>query len=98
MINNIAITSNVLNADGVYMGPPFFALYGLMTNNQTLLQLAYDQVRLYVASESYAAALTLPLKDTVMLFAFLRAVRRVYSNILSMLLLLTGSTMIPEHG
>lgn len=80
------------------MGPPFFALYGLMTNNQTLLQLAYDQVRLYVASKSFSAALTLPLKDTVMLFAFLRAVRRVYSNISSMLLLLTGSTMIPEHG
>ncbi|KAK0546937.1 hypothetical protein OC846_005061 [Tilletia horrida] len=34
-------------SDGVYMGPPFYASYGLMTNNQTLLQLAYDQCRLY---------------------------------------------------
>ncbi|PWN92302.1 hypothetical protein FA10DRAFT_89659 [Acaromyces ingoldii] len=29
------------------MGPPFLALYGLMTNNQTLLQMAFDQCRLY---------------------------------------------------
>lgn len=35
-------------SDGVYMAPPFVALYGLMTNNQTLLQAAYDQVRLCV--------------------------------------------------
>jgi rhamnogalacturonyl hydrolase YesR len=34
-------------SDGVYMAPPFIALYGLMTENQTLLQTAYDQVRLY---------------------------------------------------
>ncbi|CAD6913435.1 unnamed protein product [Tilletia controversa] len=34
-------------SDGVYMGPPFYAQYGLMTRNQTLLQLAYDQCRLY---------------------------------------------------
>lgn len=29
------------------MGPPFIAFYGGTTNNQTLLQTAYDQVRLY---------------------------------------------------
>ncbi|KAE8222834.1 hypothetical protein CF319_g4040 [Tilletia indica] len=34
-------------SDGVYMGPPFYAQYGLMTRNQSLLQLAYDQCRLY---------------------------------------------------
>ncbi|KZT18415.1 Six-hairpin glycosidase [Neolentinus lepideus HHB14362 ss-1] len=34
-------------ADAVYMGPPFLAYYGAVTNNQTLLQLAYDNCRLY---------------------------------------------------
>ncbi|KDQ62801.1 hypothetical protein JAAARDRAFT_45012 [Jaapia argillacea MUCL 33604] len=34
-------------ADGVYMGPPFIAYYGAVTQNQTLLQLAYDNCRLY---------------------------------------------------
>ncbi|KII90720.1 hypothetical protein PLICRDRAFT_106862 [Plicaturopsis crispa FD-325 SS-3] len=34
-------------ADGVYMGPPFLAYYGAVTNNSTLLQLAYDNIRLY---------------------------------------------------
>ncbi|EPQ31971.1 uncharacterized protein PFL1_00169 [Pseudozyma flocculosa PF-1] len=34
-------------SDAVYMGPPFIAYYGLMTRNDSLLQLAYDQVRLY---------------------------------------------------
>ncbi|KZT25813.1 Six-hairpin glycosidase [Neolentinus lepideus HHB14362 ss-1] len=34
-------------ADGVYMGPPFLAYYGAVTKNQTLLQLAYDNCRLY---------------------------------------------------
>lgn len=31
-------------ADSVYMGPPFLALYGLLTNNDTLIQFAYEQV------------------------------------------------------
>lgn len=34
-------------ADGVYMGPPFLAYYGAVTKNQSLLQLAYDNCRLY---------------------------------------------------
>ena len=34
-------------ADGVYMGFPFIAMYGAVTKNQTLLQIAYDQCRLY---------------------------------------------------
>lgn len=34
-------------ADSVYMVPPFLAYYGLVTANQTLLQAAYDQCRLY---------------------------------------------------
>jgi rhamnogalacturonyl hydrolase YesR len=34
-------------ADFVYMVPPFLAYYGFATNNQTLLQFAYDQCRLY---------------------------------------------------
>lgn len=34
-------------ADSVYMVPPFLAYYGLITSNQTLLQAAYDQCRLY---------------------------------------------------
>ncbi|EGN93966.1 hypothetical protein SERLA73DRAFT_189110 [Serpula lacrymans var. lacrymans S7.3] len=34
-------------ADGVYMGFPFIAYYGAVTQNQTLLQIAYDQCRLY---------------------------------------------------
>ena len=29
------------------MVPPFLAYYGVLTNNQTLAQLAYDQCRLY---------------------------------------------------
>lgn len=33
-------------SDTVYMGPPFFAQYGLMTNNRELLQYAYTQVEL----------------------------------------------------
>lgn len=28
------------------MGPPFLAFYGLVTQNQSLLQEAYDQVKL----------------------------------------------------
>lgn len=34
-------------SDAVYMMPPFLAAYGLYTNNQSLLQTAYDQIRLY---------------------------------------------------
>ncbi|KAG2066895.1 Six-hairpin glycosidase [Suillus decipiens] len=34
-------------ADGVYMGFPFIAYFGAVTNNVTLLQIAYDQCRLY---------------------------------------------------
>ncbi|RPD56883.1 hypothetical protein L226DRAFT_538351 [Lentinus tigrinus ALCF2SS1-7] len=34
-------------SDFVYMVPPFLAYYGVLTQNQTLLQLAYDQCRLY---------------------------------------------------
>ncbi|KAL5524747.1 hypothetical protein ACEPAF_9893 [Sanghuangporus sanghuang] len=33
--------------DGVFMGPPFLAYYGAVTNNQTLLQLAFDNIRLF---------------------------------------------------
>lgn len=33
-------------SDSAYMGPPFFAFYGLVTNNQTLVQMAFDQLRL----------------------------------------------------
>lgn len=34
-------------SDFTYMTPPFLAFYGLFQNNQTLLQEAYDQCRLY---------------------------------------------------
>ena len=34
-------------SDFVYMVPPFLAYYGVLTQNATLLQLAYDQCRLY---------------------------------------------------
>ncbi|EJD51821.1 Six-hairpin glycosidase [Auricularia subglabra TFB-10046 SS5] len=34
-------------ADGVYMGFPFLAYYGVVTGNQSLVQEAYDQCRLY---------------------------------------------------
>ncbi|KZV96032.1 hypothetical protein EXIGLDRAFT_609788 [Exidia glandulosa HHB12029] len=34
-------------ADAVYMGFPFLAYYGVVTNNQSLVQEAYDQCRLY---------------------------------------------------
>lgn len=34
-------------SDGVYMGFPFIAYYGAVKNNGTLLQIAYDQCRLY---------------------------------------------------
>ncbi|KAI6144251.1 Six-hairpin glycosidase-like protein [Pisolithus tinctorius] len=34
-------------SDFVYMAPPFLAYYGVMTGNQSLVQEAYNQVRLY---------------------------------------------------
>lgn len=34
-------------SDGVFMGPPFLAYYGALKKNQSLLQLAYDNCRLY---------------------------------------------------
>lgn len=34
-------------SDFVYMAPPFFAYYGVLTGNQSLVQEAYHQVRLY---------------------------------------------------
>lgn len=34
-------------SDAIYMMPPFLAAYGLYTSNQTLLQEAYDQIRIY---------------------------------------------------
>ncbi|KAG8740283.1 hypothetical protein FRC10_004538 [Ceratobasidium sp. 414] len=40
-------TTKAYWADGVYMGFPFIAAYGAVTQNQTLLQIAYDQCRLY---------------------------------------------------
>ncbi|KAL4073185.1 hypothetical protein V8B97DRAFT_1952782 [Scleroderma yunnanense] len=40
-------TSRQYWADGVYMGFPFIAYYGAVKNNGTLLQIAYDQCRLY---------------------------------------------------
>ncbi|CBQ72768.1 conserved hypothetical protein [Sporisorium reilianum SRZ2] len=40
-------TSVALWSDAVYMMPPFLSFYGLLTRNNTLLQTAYDQIRLY---------------------------------------------------
>lgn len=33
-------------SDSAYMGPPFLAFYGLVTSNQTLVQMAFNQLRL----------------------------------------------------
>ena len=33
--------------DGVYMGPPFLAYYGAVNNQKHLVQMAYDNCRLY---------------------------------------------------
>lgn len=41
------VLTRLIRADGVYMGFPFIAAYGAVTNNQTLLQFAYDNCRLY---------------------------------------------------
>ena len=41
-----ALNDVQLWSDSAYMGPPFFALYGLLSNNQSLVQLGYDQLRL----------------------------------------------------
>ncbi|UZJ52254.1 hypothetical protein CBS101457_001574 [Exobasidium rhododendri] len=35
-------------SDGMYMAPPFLALYGLMTRNQSLIQEGYDQLNYYM--------------------------------------------------
>ncbi|KAF8669715.1 Glycosyl Hydrolase Family 88 [Rhizoctonia solani] len=40
-------TAKAYWADAVYVGFPFIAGYGAVTGNQTLLQIAYDQCRLY---------------------------------------------------
>ncbi|TKY86236.1 hypothetical protein EX895_005061 [Sporisorium graminicola] len=40
-------TSVALWSDAIYMMPPFLSYYGLITRNNTLLQTAYDQIRLY---------------------------------------------------
>ncbi|SPO27348.1 uncharacterized protein UTRI_10465 [Ustilago trichophora] len=34
-------------SDAMYMMPPFLSFYGMITRNNTLLQAAYDQIRLY---------------------------------------------------
>ncbi|SPO27002.1 uncharacterized protein UTRI_10465_B [Ustilago trichophora] len=34
-------------SDAIYMMPPFLSFYGMITRNNTLLQAAYDQIRLY---------------------------------------------------
>ncbi|KAK4700758.1 hypothetical protein P7C70_g5487, partial [Phenoliferia sp. Uapishka_3] len=34
-------------SDFIYMAPPFLAYYGVLTSNQTTIQSAYDQCRLY---------------------------------------------------
>jgi rhamnogalacturonyl hydrolase YesR len=34
-------------SDFIYMVPPFLAYYGVMTNNNTLVEEAYNQIRLY---------------------------------------------------
>lgn len=41
------ICSQIFRADGVYMAPPFLAYYGAVVRDQSLLQLAYDNCRLY---------------------------------------------------
>ncbi|POY75841.1 hypothetical protein BMF94_0922 [Rhodotorula taiwanensis] len=41
------VESVQLWSDFIYMAPPFFAYYGLMAHNDSLIQLAYDQIRLY---------------------------------------------------
>lgn len=40
-------TNVALWSDAIYMMPPFLSYYGMITRNNTLLQLAYDQIRLY---------------------------------------------------
>lgn len=40
-------SQQALWSDAVYMMPPYLAAFGLYTSNQTLLQMAYDQCRLY---------------------------------------------------
>jgi len=40
------INTQEIWSDSLYMLPPFLAAYGLYTSNQSLLQQAYDQIRL----------------------------------------------------
>lgn len=40
-------TEVALWSDAMYMMPPFVAYYGMLTRNQSLMQTAYDQIRLY---------------------------------------------------
>ncbi|SPC67560.1 uncharacterized protein UHOD_03632 [Ustilago sp. UG-2017b] len=40
-------TTVALWSDAIYMMPPFLSYYGMITRNNTLLQLAYDQIRLH---------------------------------------------------
>ena len=42
---NFSVFNN--RADGVFMGPPFLAYYGAVKKNQSLIQMAYDNCRLY---------------------------------------------------
>ena len=37
----------------MYMVPPFLAYYGITTGNQSMLQEAYEQVRLYPMTSSW---------------------------------------------
>ena len=38
----------------MYMVPPFLAYYGITTGNQSMLQEAYEQVRLYSLTSSWS--------------------------------------------
>ncbi|WFD25555.1 hypothetical protein MNAN1_000515 [Malassezia nana] len=37
-------------SDAAYMGPPFMALYGILSNNQSLVRMAYEQLQLQRAA------------------------------------------------
>lgn len=52
-----ARTYRLLNLTHSLQGPPFFAYYGALTNNQSLLQLAYDQCSLYRSALSQPSGL-----------------------------------------
>ena len=44
---SMRVDSHQYWVDGVYMGPPFLAYYGAVAQNQSLLQMAYDNCRWY---------------------------------------------------